>query len=140
MKIDRELLEGLIEQARVNPRLRQNMDMRTSENDTSQRMLNALVPGTVVPIHRHEKTSESVMCLCGRLDEVFYEEVVTYEKVDDGFDAGDMVRKVGFKEVERIHLCPEEGVYGCQVPKGMWHTVEVMEESVIFESKDGKYK
>lgn len=140
MKIDRELLDGLIGQARVNPRLRQNMDMRTSPEDTSQRMLNALVPGTVVPIHRHEKTSESVMCLCGRLDEVFYEEVVTYEKVDDGLDAGDVVRKVSFKEVERIHLCPEEGVYGCQVPKGMWHTVEVMEESVIFESKDGKYK
>lgn len=140
MKIDRELLDSLLEQARVNPRLRQNMDMRTSENDTSQRMLNALVPGTVVPIHRHEDTSESVMCLCGRLDEVFYEEVVTYEKVDDGLDAGDVVRKVSYREVERIHLCPEEGVYGCQVPKGMWHTVEVVEKSVIFEAKDGAWK
>ena len=78
MEFDKVFLEKLFEQAIVNPRLRQNLDLRTSEADTSQRMLNALLPGTVVPIHRHEDTTESVICLCGKLDEVIYEEVVTY--------------------------------------------------------------
>ena len=63
----------------TNSRLRQNFDLRTSPADTSQRMLNALLPGTVVPIHRHEDTTETVICLCGKLDEVIYEEVVSYE-------------------------------------------------------------
>ena len=75
MEINKELLNKLFEQAKVNPRLRQGFDLRTSPSDTSQRMLNALLPGTVVPIHRHEDTAETVICLCGKLDEVIYEEV-----------------------------------------------------------------
>ena len=142
MEINKELLDNLFEQAKENPRLRQNFDLRTSANDNSQRMLNALLPGTVVPIHRHEDTTETVVCLCGKLDEVIYEEVVTYEKnaseaLPMAIDAQDVTRKVEYREVQRIHLCPAEAKYGCQIPKGAWHTVEVIEPSVIFEAKDG---
>ena len=145
MEINKELLDNLFEQAKETPRLRQNFDLRTSGEDTSQRMLNALLPGTVVPIHRHEDTTETVICLCGTLDEVIYEEVVTYEKATPdtmpmGIDAQNVTRKVEYREVQRIRLCPAEGKYGCQVPKGAWHTVEVIEPSVIFEAKDGAYK
>ena len=145
MEINKELLDNLFEQAKENPRLRQNLDLRTSSTDTSQRMLNALLPGTVVPIHRHEDTTESVICLCGKLDEVIYEEVVSYSKALSeeflqGIDAQVVVRKVEYREVQRIHLCPAEAKYGCQIPKGAWHTVEVIEPSVIFEAKDGAYK
>ena len=142
MEINKDLLDNLFEQAKENPRLRQNLDLRTSSADTSQRMLNALLPGTVVPIHRHEDTTETVVCLCGNLDEVIYEEVVTYEKniLPMAIDAQDVTRKVEYREVQRIHLCPAEAKYGCQIPKGVWHTVEVIEPSVIFEAKDGAYK
>lgn len=145
MEINKELLDNLLEQAKENPRLRQNLDLRTSSADTSQRMLNALLPGTVVPIHRHEDTTETVVCLCGNLDEVIYEEVVSYSKALSeeflqGIDAQDVTRKVEYREVQRIHLCPAEAKYGCQIPKGAWHTVEVIEPSVIFEAKDGAYK
>ena len=145
MIFDKDFLGKLFEQATINPRLRQNFDLRTSGEDTSQRMLNALLPGTVVPIHRHEDTTETVVCLCGKLDEVIYEEVVTYEKdaseaLPMAIDAQDVTRKVEYREVQRIRLCPAEGKYGCQVPKGAWHTVEVIEPSVIFEAKDGAYK
>ena len=126
IQFDKELLGSLFEKAVENPRKRMNMDMRTSSADTSQRMLNALLPGTEVPIHRHEETSESVICLCGKLYEVIYEESVE--------------RKSIFKEVDRILLCPAEGKHGCQIPKGAWHTIEVLEPSVIFEAKDGAYK
>lgn len=144
MEINRDLLDNLFEQAKGNPRLRQNLDLRTSSADTSQRMLNALLPGTVVPIHRHEDTTETVVCLCGKLDEVIYEEVVLYKKTSpedfkQAMDAHDITRKVEFREVQRIHLCPAQAKYGCQIPKGAWHTVEVIEPSVIFEAKDGAY-
>ena len=126
----------------MNPKLRQCLDLRKSEADISQRMLIALLPGTVVPIHRHEETTESVICLCGKLDVVIYEVVVTYEKdaseaMPMGMDTQDVTRKVEYREVQRIHLCPAEAKYGCQIPKGAWHTVEVIEPSVIFEAKDG---
>ena len=145
MEINKELLDKLFEQAKENPRLRQNYDLRTSSADTSQRMLNALLPGTVVPIHRNEDTTESVICLCGKLDEVIYEEVVTYENSSSdampmGIDSLDVARKVEFREVQRIRICPAEAKYGCQIAKGAWHTVEVIEPSVIFEAKDGAYK
>ena len=145
MEINKELLDKLFEQAKENPRLRQNYDLRTSSSDTSQRMLNALLPGTVVPIHRHEDTTESVICLCGKLDEVIYEEVVTYENTSSdampmGMDSQDVARKVEYREVQRIRLCPAEAKYGCQIAQGAWHTVEVIEPSVIFEAKDGAYK
>lgn len=119
MEINKEFLGKLFEQAVVNPRLRQNLDLRTSANDNSQRMLNALLPGTVVPIHRHPQSTETVVVLCGKLVEVI---------CDDGG-----------REVERISLDPQAGKYGCVVPKGAWHTVKVLEPSVIFEAKDGGY-
>ena len=145
MEFDKDFLGKLFEQATMNLRLRQSFDLRTSSADTSQRMLNALLPGTIVPIHRHEDTTETVVCLCGKLDEVIYEEVVTYEKdaseaLPMGMDSLDVARKVEFREVQRIHLSPAEAKYGCQIPKGAWHTEEVIEPSVIFEAKDGAYK
>ena len=127
MTIDKELLEKLFEEAKANPRLRTNFDLRTSEEDGSQRMLNAMLPGTEVPIHRHPMSNENVILIKGRLDEVLYEVVAS----EDG--------KASLKEKERIHLCPEEGAYGCQVPKGVWHTVVVLEPSVTYEGKDKKY-
>lgn len=153
MMIDKEFLGKLFEQATCNPRLRMNYDLRTTENDGSQRMLNALLPGTEVAIHRHTQSSESVICLCGKIVEILYEEECGYvndndndnenENGDDdllrgGFEAEVVCRKE-LREVERIVLCPAEGSYGCVVPKGVWHTVEVLEPSVIFEAKDGKY-
>lgn len=142
MEINKELLDKFFERAGENPRLRQSFDLRTSSADTSQRMLIALLPGTVVPIHRHEETTESVICLCGKLDVVIYEEVAAYENAASeamsmGMDAQDVTRKVEYREVQRINLCPAEAKYGCQIPKGAWHTVEVIEPSVIFEAKDG---
>ena len=144
IEFNNDFLAQLFQQAEGNERLRQSFDLRTSSADTSQRMLNALLPGTVVPIHRHEDTTETVVCLCGKMDEVIYEEVVTYGKgapdaMPMGMDAQDVTRKVEYREVQRIRLCPAEGKYGCQVPKGAWHTVEVIEPSVIFEAKDGAY-
>lgn len=124
LEIDKLLIERLFEQAKVSPRLRMNYDLRTSSADTSQRMLNALLPGTEVPIHRHEETAETVVCLCGRLEEMIYEEK------EDGT----------FQEVSRHMLCPDEGKYGIQIPAGAWHTIRVQEPSVIFEAKDGAYK
>ena len=119
MEINKNFLGKLFEQAVANPRLRQNYDLRTSSDDNSQRMLNALLPGTVVPIHRHPHSSENVLLLCGKLVEVIYDE--------------------NGNEKERIHLDPTIGNYGCVIPPGAWHTVEVLEPSVIYEVKDGKY-
>ena len=136
MEFDKDFLGKLFEQATMNPRLRQSFDLRTSSADTSQCMLIALLPGTVVPIHRHEDSTESVICLCGKLDVVTFEEVVTYENSSSealpmGMDAQDITRKVEYREVQRIHLCPAEAKYGCQIPKGAWHTVEVIEPSAV---------
>lgn len=119
MEINKEFLDSLFEQAKENPRLRQNLDLRTSSADTSQRMLNALLPGTVVPIHRHPQSTENVFLLCGKIVEVICDE--------------------NGNEIERIHLDPTVGNYGCVVPQGAWHIVEVLEPSVIYEAKDGKY-
>ena len=139
MIIDNTLLDSLLEQAKSSPRLRQNFDLRTSTEDTSQRMLNALQPDTVVPIHRHTDTSETVVCLCGRLEEIIYEEVVEYIH-EETSRTEEVLRKQTFKEVSRQLLCPAEGLYGVQVPKGAWHTIRVIEPSVIFEAKDGAFK
>lgn len=132
--IDNKLLDTLFTKANDNPRFRLNYDLRTSVDDQSQRMLNALLPGTEVVIHRHPNSSESVVCLCGRMDVVVYDEVVTY--VQDGEDKK---RKVSYNETERISLAPVEGKFGCSIPKGAWHTVEVFEPSVIFEAKVRAY-
>lgn len=119
MEINKDLIDQLLEEAAVNPRLRQNYDLRTSPNDGSQRMLNAMLPGTVVPIHRHPMSNENVICLCGRMMEVIYD--------DEG------------RETERIVLDPSTGCYGCVVPAGAWHSVEVLEACVIYQANDGRY-
>lgn len=119
MEINKEFLGKLFEQAVKNPRLRQSYDLRTSSDDNSQRILNALLPGTVVPIHRHPNSNENVLLLYGKLVEIIYDE--------------------NGKEEERIHLDPTIGIYGCVIPPGAWHTVEILEPSVIYEAKDGKY-
>lgn len=131
-------LNDLLEQAKASSRLRQHFDLRTSSNDTSQRMLNALQPDTEVPIHKHEDTSETVICLCGRLEEIIYEEVVEYSR-EETSRTEDIIRKQTFKEVERHLLCPAEGLFGIQIPAGAWHTIRVIEPSVIFEAKDGAF-
>lgn len=145
MTIDKELLDKLFADAKENPRLRTNLDLRTSNEDGSQMMLNAMMPGTEVAIHRHPMSNENVILITGRMDEVLYEEVSEFQNGSVSSndarlqDSQDVARKVPLREVERIHLCPAEGKFGCQVPKGVWHTVEVIEPSVIYEGKDGKY-
>lgn len=136
MEIDNKFISELLSEAAENPRLRQNHDLRTSSDDNSQRMLNALLPGTVVPIHRHPNSTENVLLLHGKLVEVLYEE----ERAGDGIEQKQGVA-IGrrFHETARIVLDPSSGNYGCVVPAGTWHTVEVLEPSVIYEAKDGKY-
>jgi len=124
MFFDKEFINTLLTQAKESSRLRQHYDLRNSTADTSQRMLNALLPGTEVPVHRHEETAETVVCLMGKLEEIFYEEV------GEGT----------FREISRRLLSPHEGLYGMQIPAGVWHTVHVVEPSVIFEAKDGAYR
>ena len=119
IQIDQKLISELFDKALVNPRLRQNYDLRTSSDDGGQRMINALMPGTVIPVHHHPDSNENVILLCGKLIEVLFDE--------------------NGNETERIHLNPTVGSFGCVVPAGAWHTVEVLEPSVIYEAKDGKY-
>ena len=119
MTIDRQLIEQLLVEAATSPRLRKNFDLRNAEGDQSQRMLNALMPGTELPIHRHCESSETVVLLCGCMDEVFYDDNCC--------------------EIARHHLDPRQGFYGLQIPKGMWHTLEVFEPTVILETKNGTY-
>lgn len=136
LEIDNKFISKLLSEAAENPRLRQNYDLRTSSDDNSQRMLNALLPGTVVPIHRHPHSTENVLLLHGKLVEVFYEE----ERPGDGIEQKqDMAIGRRLHETARIVLDPSSGSYGCVVPVGVWHTVEVLEPSVIYEAKDGKY-
>ena len=148
MEFDKDFLGKLFERATMNSKLRQCFDLRTSEADASQRMLIALLPGTVVPIHRHPNSTEDVFLLCGKLVEILYEEVNPFlsplkkedtSSFDRGMDAMNVTNGRRFREVERIHLDPTVGNYGCVIPQGAWHTVEVLEPSVIFEAKDGKY-
>lgn len=137
--INDELLKDLHASAVINERLRQNFDLRTTTEDGSQRMLNALEVGTRVPIHRHLKSSETVICLEGCLDWVFYEELPNMDAggpIHDGEIAQD---ETNFKETARFRICPREGKYGIQVPKGVWHSVIVHEPSTILEAKDGPY-
>ena len=128
IKIDKKLINDLFDKAVASDRKRMNYDLRTSSNDGSQRMLNALLPGTKVPIHRHPNSNENVLCLSGKLVEVLYEE-----------DSGNRAEGLLLKEYARILLDPSVGSYGCVVPAGVWHTVEVNEPAVIYEAKDGRY-
>lgn len=121
MKITQALLDELTAQAKASPRLRMNRDLRNSPEDKSQRMLNAMEPGTQLPVHRHTKTSETVVCLRGRLRQFFYN--------DEG-----VVTDV-------IDLEPMSDCVALNIPSGQWHTVEVMESgTVILECKDGAYE
>lgn len=120
MKIDKNLLDILSSQAKANPRLRQNYDLRNSENDNSQRMLNALEPGTIMPIHRHRNSSETVVIIRGSLIERFYD------------DKGNITEEVLMRSGGDIHAI--------QIEKGRWHSMECLESgTVFFESKDGMY-
>jgi cupin fold WbuC family metalloprotein len=119
MLIDDRLLDTLMKEAAESPRLRMNRDMRNSAEDKSQRMLNALEMGTVLPIHRHRTSSETQVLLRGRIDVIFYD--------DSGV------------EIERFHLDPRKGMYAVNVPIGQWHNLEVIESAVIFEANDGAY-
>lgn len=122
MKITQAILDDLTAKARVSPWLRMNMDLRDSEEDTSQRMLNAIEPGSPLPIHRHQNTSETVVCLRGRLVEEFYD---------------DLERTC----TERIELSPNGPVVALNIPAGQWHTVHALESgTVILEMKNGKYE
>ena len=138
MIFDKDFLNGLLAEAEVSPRLRQNLDLRNSAADTSQRMLNALQPGTEVPVHRHEDTAETVVCLMGRLEEILYEEVVSYDRERTSLTE-DVLQRREFREVSHHLLAPAEGCYGMQIPAGVWHSIRVLEPSVIFEAKDGAY-
>ena len=121
-KITQTVLDNLTEQAKASPRLRMNMDLRNSDADQSQRMLNAIEPGAVVPIHRHQKSSETVVCLRGRLVEEFYDEL---ERIC----------------TERIEFSPNGPVVALNIPAGQWHTVQALESgTVILEMKNGKYE
>ena len=137
--INSELLSDIHQKASKNTRKRLNYDLRNTKEDTSQRMLNALEVGTHVPIHRHMDTSETVVCMEGCLDWVFYEELPNMDAggpVHDGEIAQD---ETNFKETARFRVCPREGTYGIQVPQGAWHSVVVHERSTILEAKDGAY-
>lgn len=119
MIINNQLLDEIQDKAKESPRFRMNMDLRNSGEDKSQRMLNVLLPGTVVPIHRHRETSETTMIVRGKLFIVFYDDMGA--------------------QIKRYLLDPTIGNYGVQIPAGQWHTVEVIEPSAIFEVKDGPY-
>ena len=122
MKITQVLLDGLTAQAKASLRLRMNLDLRNNENDGSQRMLNAIEPGSPLPIHRHQKTSETVVCLRGRLVEEYYDEL---ERTC----------------TESIELSPNGPVVALNIPAGQWHTVRSLESgTVILEMKNGAYE
>lgn len=121
MNIDKELLDNLTVQAKSSPRLRMNMDLRDSAEDQSQRMLNALEPGTVLPIHRHRKTSETVAILRGRAIQYLYD--------DEGRETGSVLLEAG-GEIPAMH-----------VEMGQWHRLEALESgTVIVEFKNGRYE
>lgn len=121
MKITQALLDDLTAKAKASDRLRMNLDLRNSADDQSQRMLNAIEPGSVVPIHRHRSTSETVVCLRGRLVEEYYDEL---ERMC----------------TDAIELSTGGPVVALNIPAGQWHTVRALESgTVIMEVKDGGY-
>ena len=121
MNIDKTLLDNLSFQAKASPRLRMNMDLRDSAEDQSQRMMNALEPGTVLPIHRHRKTSETVAILRGRAVQYLYD--------DNGCETDSVLLEAGGE------------VPAMQVEMGQWHRLEALESgTVIVEFKNGAYE
>ena len=138
MIITQQILDQLTEQAKASPRLRMNMDLRNGAEDQSQRMLNAIEPGSQLPIHRHQKTSETVVCLRGRLVWEYYQELkVDSLKLKDSSEVqGSRVQKV-----QEIELSPNGPVVALNVPAGQWHTVKALESgSCILECKEGAYE
>lgn len=131
MIINKEILDKLTEEAKASPRLRMNMDLRNSAEDKSQRMLNALEPGTVLPIHRHKRSSETVVCVRGHLKEYLY----GYMEIrQDGTPDPN-----SFGIVETVDMYPGGPILN--IEKGQWHTVEVLDSgTVILEMKDGAYE
>lgn len=122
IKIDNILLDTLTEQAKASPRLRMNYDLRNSSEDTSQRMLNAIEPGSEVTIHRHQKTSETVVVLRGRVVEEFYDELE--RRCEAAYE-----------------VSPFGPTLALNIPAGQWHTLRSLESgTVILEVKDGKYE
>lgn len=122
MKIDKQLLDNLTQQAKASPRLRMNFDLRNSPEDTSHRMLNAIEPGSVVPIHRHQKSSEIVVVLRGRVIEEYYDEL---ERICEA----------------TYEISPEGPIMALNIPAGQWHTLRSLESgTVILEVKDGAYE
>ena len=120
MLIDNNLLDLVTEQAKESERLRMNYNLHDNLDAKAQRLLNALEPGTILPIHRHTHTAETYIVLRGSIKVLFY---------DDNKNL-----------VNQYLVNPEEGVYGVHIPSGQWHTLEVMETgTVIFEVKDGPY-
>ena len=119
MIIDQQILDSLTAQPQASPRLRMNLDLRNSPEDQSQRMLNAIEPGTVMPIHRHRTSSETVLCLRGHFEEYFYDERGNLTDTIDMRPCGLMLN----------------------IPIGQWHSLKSLESgTVLFECKDGKYE
>ena len=120
MILNKKLMDDLSAQAKENPRLRQAFDLRTTPNDSSQRILNAVEPGTILPIHRHRGSTETIIVLRGKVVQHYYN------------DAGE--------KTASYELAPNSAQVGMSVPVGQWHALESLEEgSVIFECKDGFY-
>ncbi len=119
MTIDDRLLDEVTEQAQESPRLRMNYNLHDSLDAKAQRLINVLLPGTILPIHRHRHTAEAYILLRGKINVMFYD---------------------GTGRRTACHLLDRTvGRYGVQIPAGQWHTIEVTEPSAIFEVKDGPY-
>ena len=119
MIIDQHILDDLTAQAKASPRLRMNLDLRNSPEDLSQRMLNAIEPGTVLPIHRHRTSSETVVCLRGHFEEYFYDDSGSLTAVIDMVPGGTLIN----------------------IPAGQWHSLRSLESgTVLLECKDGKWE
>ncbi len=119
MIIDDQLLDKITAEAEASPRLRMNYNLHDSLDAKAQRLINVLLPGTILPVHRHRHTAETYTLLRGKMFVVFYDDIGA--------------------QIERILLEPTQGNYGVQIPAGQWHTVEVIEPSAILEVKDGPY-
>ena len=119
MIINNELLDEVTVKAEESPRLRMNFNLHDSLDAKAQRLINVLLPGTVLPIHRHRHTTETYVLLRGKMFVVFYNDLGA--------------------QIERYLLDPTIGNYGVQIPAGQWHGIEVIEPSAIFEVKDGPY-
>ena len=118
--INKELLDSVCEKAKVSPRLRMNYNFHLSLDEKCHRFLNAVEPGTEVPIHKHPTKDETFVILRGKV------KVTTHS--DDG------------AVIDSVLLCPDNGQYGVNIPKGVWHTLESLESgSVIFECKEGPF-